>query len=156
MLLGPTVDPQARTALRQTLRLLADATREPVSLLSIIARDYARFGPVRLARTARFALGDRIESKLALVQAPTIVVRGERDGLVPQRWAEEAARLLPSGRLAVVGGEAHACHYSAPERVASLVERFLEEVEDGLGERVRSLPHRDVAGALENDDSRSG
>ena len=127
ILIGPTMDPYARTALRQATRLLLDSARAPPSLLAILALDYAIFGPVRFARTAGFALADPIEEKLPHVRAPTLVVRGERDRIVPQRWAQEAADLLPRGRLEVVPGEPHACHYSAPTRVARLVRSFLEE-----------------------------
>jgi pimeloyl-ACP methyl ester carboxylesterase len=149
VLVGPTVDPHARTLVRQAARLAADAVREPPALVGIAAADYARFGPVRLTRTARFVLVDAIERKLPLVQAPVLVVRGSRDALVPQSWAEEAAGLLPRGLLAVVDGEAHACHFSAPDRVAVLVERFLEEVEHDRGEGVGRLEHRDMAGPRE-------
>jgi len=95
--------------------------REPLSLLPIIAYDYLRFGPARFVETGRFALEDRPEDKLPLVEAPTVVVRGNQDPFVPQRWAEEAAGLLPHGRLVVLEGEPHACHYSAPDRVAQII-----------------------------------
>jgi 2-hydroxy-6-oxonona-2,4-dienedioate hydrolase len=152
VLVGPTIDPSARTAARQAARLLLDCTREPPSLLAIIALDYVVFGPLRLARTARFALDDRIEAKLPRVRAPALVVRGEHDGLVPQRWAAEAASLLPRGRLAVVPGKAHAVHFSAAARVAALVRSFLEEGDEsgrGLAGRVE---HGHVSGAGEDDE----
>ena len=150
VLVGPTIDPAARSFSRQAARLVLDSVREPPSLLAIIALDYGLFGPLRLGRTARFALADRIEAKLLRVRAPALVVRGERDGLVPQRWAAEAASLLPRGRLAVVPGKAHAVHFSAPRRVASLVRSFLEEGEEGAGEGAGRVEHRHVPGAGEH------
>jgi pimeloyl-ACP methyl ester carboxylesterase len=130
---GPTVDPHRRSATRQVLGGLADCVREPPSLLAIIAWDYAVFGPRRFLATARSALRDRIEDSLRGVDSPTLVIRGEHDGFVSQRWAEEAAALLSHGRLVVVPGEPHAVHYTRPRLVAALVRRFLEEVEDGGG-----------------------
>jgi 2-hydroxy-6-oxonona-2,4-dienedioate hydrolase len=59
--------------------------------------DYADAGVGRALRTFGRALADRIEDKLPLVQAPTLVVRGARDPIVPQAWAEEVSRLLPAG-----------------------------------------------------------
>ncbi|HET8528564.1 MAG TPA: hypothetical protein VFL60_06620 [Gaiellaceae bacterium] len=56
------------------------------------------------------------------------MLRGARDGFVSQRRREEAAALLPHGRLAVVAGAAHAAHYSRPSAVA-------QEVEQHLGKR---------------------
>ena len=89
-------------------------------------RDYARMGPVRFAKTARYAREHHVEERLPLVRASTLVVRGERDAFVSQRWCEEAAALPPHGRLVVVPG-AHAAHYSHPSAVAEEVEQHLRE-----------------------------
>ena len=125
VLVGPTVDPGARTMPRQAGRLLLDSVREPPSLLPLIAVDYARFGPRRFLATSRHALRDRIEEKLPRVEAPTLVVRGARDALVSQRWAEEVARLLPRGQLVNLPGRAHAVNYNAPLELAALVREFV-------------------------------
>jgi 2-hydroxy-6-oxonona-2,4-dienedioate hydrolase len=125
VLVGPTVDPRWRSMARQLPRWALEATREPFSLLPIIVRDYLRFGPLRFARTARFALDDRPESKLARIEAETLVVRGERDAFVSEAWAERVVRSLPDGRGAVVPGAAHAAYYSAPEELAAIVRPFL-------------------------------
>jgi 2-hydroxy-6-oxonona-2,4-dienedioate hydrolase len=134
VLVGPTVDPGLRTFALQARSFLLDSIREPVSLWWIIARDYARMGPLRFARTAHFALRQRMEDLLPRVEAPTLVVRGEHDRFVSQAWSERATELLPRGSLAIVHGEAHAAHYSAPVRVAGLVRSFLEEVEERADE----------------------
>lgn len=126
VLVGPTVDAGARTIVRQGARLALDSVREPPSLLPLIAVDYLRFGPRRFLVTARGALGDRIEEKLPLVEAPALVVRGTRDALVSQEWAEETARLLPRGELATVPGRAHAVNYNAPVALATLVREFVQ------------------------------
>jgi pimeloyl-ACP methyl ester carboxylesterase len=128
VLVGPTVDPHTRPLPRLLAGLCVDWAHEPPSLWPIIVRDYAAMGPVRFVRTARFAYAHRIERRLPLVTQPTLVVRGSRDGFVTQRFADEAARLLPSGRLRVIDGHAHAVHFSAPSLVA-------QEVEQHLGER---------------------
>ncbi len=134
VLVGPTVDPQWRTALLQTRSFVLDSVREPVSLWWIILTDYARMGPLRFAHTARFALRQPIEELLPRVDAPALVIRGEHDAFSSQEWCERAAGLLPRGSLAIVDGEAHAAHYSAPVRVAALVRSFLQEVEEGADE----------------------
>jgi pimeloyl-ACP methyl ester carboxylesterase len=126
VLIGPTVDPHLRPLPRYLWGFAVDCSREPPPLWFVIAHDYLWMGVPRFVATARFAWRHRLEARLPLVTAPTLVVRGARDGFVSQRWCEEAARLLPHGRLAVVHGEPHACHYSAPGVVARLV---VEEVE---------------------------
>jgi 2-hydroxy-6-oxonona-2,4-dienedioate hydrolase len=131
VLVGPTVDPYLRPLARTLLGFLVDSVREPPPLLLLIARDYLWMGIPRFVRTARAAWAHRIEERLPLVRVPVLVVRGARDGFVSQRWSEDAAKLVPRGRLAIVAGEAHACHYSAPRAVARLV---LEELEQRGGE----------------------
>ena len=71
------------------------------------------------------ALEDRIEDKLPRIQAPTLVVRGEHDPLVPQRWAEEVVRLLPRGDFIVLRGLGHTVNYTAPAEFVAAIRPFL-------------------------------
>ncbi len=130
VLQGPTMDPEARTALRQAARLALDGTREPPSLLPIMLLDYLSAGLRRSFSTFQHALKDRIEEKLPHVRVPTLVVLGERDPIVPQRWAERVVRLLLKGRLVVVPGAAHTMNYAAPTELARVVRVFLGEGEE--------------------------
>ena len=131
VLQGPTMDPRARTAWRQIARLLRNSRREPLSHGLISAREYPRCGLRRLIKTFRYALDDRIEEKLPQVRVPALVVRGSGDTIVPQRWAEEAARLLPMGGLAVIPGVPHTVVYDAPLDLARVVRPFLSSDEKG-------------------------
>jgi pimeloyl-ACP methyl ester carboxylesterase len=140
VLVGPTMDRGAPTILGQFGRLVRDAIREPLSLNLAEARDYVRMGPLRILSTARFALADPFETKLPRVAQPTLVIRGERDPIVPQEWMERVVELLPDARSAVVAGAPHAVHWAAVEEVAGLVEEFEQE----LGELIRPLHHRNV------------
>jgi 2-hydroxy-6-oxonona-2,4-dienedioate hydrolase len=128
ILVGPTVDPRWRTFPRQLPRWCLEALREPASLFPILAFDYLRCGPGRFVRTGRHALAHPMEERLPLVQAPALVVRGERDAFVSPEWARRVAALLPRGRLSVLPGVAHAAHYAAPDRTAALIASFLHEV----------------------------
>ncbi len=125
VLQGPTVDPKARTALQQIIRWQLDSPREPPSLGLVLIRDYRDCGVRRVVRTFQYALQDRIEEKLPHMQIPTMVVRGGRDPIVPQRWAEEATRLLPEGRLVVIPGAAHTVNYNSPLELARVARPFL-------------------------------
>jgi 2-hydroxy-6-oxonona-2,4-dienedioate hydrolase len=125
VLAGPTMDPSARRAGVQVGRWLRDWPLERPSLALAHARDYLLAGARRALQTFRHALADRIEAKLPRVQAPTLVVRGSRDPIVPQRWAEEAAALLPGGRLVVIPGGPHCVNYSTPDAFARVVRTFL-------------------------------
>lgn len=126
VLVSPTVDPRARSINRQLARLLRDGLREPLPLLPLLVRDYLKAGPRALIHAARLALRDRIEERLLAITVPTLVVRGERDPLVPAEWAQKVARLLPFGRLFVISDAAHAVAYSAPRQLARAIEEFCQ------------------------------
>ena len=125
VLAGPTIDPEARTAPQQIARWLHDSMYERPSLALAHLRDYYKAGVARGLRTFRYALADRIEEKLPRVHVPALVVRGEHDPIVPQRWAEEVTRLLPQGRLVVIPGGSHCVNYTTPRRFARVLRAFL-------------------------------
>lgn len=125
VLAGPTIDRHARSAPVQIVRWLADWPGERPSLALAHLLDFALAGPRRSLQTFRYTLADRIEEKLPSVLAPALVVRGSRDPIVPEGWAEEVARLLPRGRLAVIRGGPHCVNYSTPGPFARLVRAFL-------------------------------
>ena len=130
VLQGPTVDPDARSLWRQFLRLAHNSSREPKSLGFISLADYWAAGLRRAWATMHMAIADRIEEKLPRIRAPTLVVRGTRDPLVPHAWAARVAQLLPRGSLREIPGAPHTINYSAPDAFVAAIAPFL-----GLHER---------------------
>jgi 2-hydroxy-6-oxonona-2,4-dienedioate hydrolase len=146
LLSGPTVDPRRRSARRQAFGALRDSIHEPVRLGGLAARDGIGWNYGHLRAAARSVLADRMEDRLPSISQRTIVLHGERDGFVSREWAEQVARLLPSGRLVVVPGEPHAVPLTQPGLVADLVcELVAQEVDHAPRERVGRLPHGDVS-----------
>lgn len=127
ILVGPTMDAKHRQAAAQFARWLVNAVVEPVSIVPPLVADYLDCGMRRTLQLFRYALTDAIEAKLPAVKAPTLVVRGARDVIVPQRWAEEVVRLLPDARLEVVPRGAHVVNWDSADELALLTRRFLEE-----------------------------
>jgi pimeloyl-ACP methyl ester carboxylesterase len=120
VLIGPVVDPQARSATRQGARLLRDSAHEPARVNAIITADYLRAGPRRYAATLPHMLGYRIEERIREVAEPVLVVRGEHDPIAPARWARELAAAAPRGTVAEVPRWGHNAMYPAPEVVGAL------------------------------------
>jgi len=127
VLVGPTMDPQARTIHQQASRLALNMFLEPFPFLFVAGREYLAAGLRRTVRTLKYAFADRMEEHLPLVQVPTLIVRGARDPIVPQRWVEEVDRLLPDSQLVVVRGAAHAVNYNSPAKLVKLVRAFLSK-----------------------------
>jgi len=131
VLSGPTVDPAARSATRQVLRWLRDAVREDPTQAPVLLRDVRDAGVHRVYGTLRHSVADRIEEKLPLVAAPTLVVRGGVEPIVPPGWARRAAGLLPRGELVELPGSPHNSVYAAAGALAAAVEDFLARVPGG-------------------------
>ena len=125
VLVGATVDPAAPTLRQQAWRLFLDTFRESFGANRIIARDYLDAGPRRTVRTFQRALEHHIEACLPQIHAPTLVVRGARDPICPQRWAEQMVRLLPNGQLAVIPHAPHAVQTSMPAAFVPAILPFI-------------------------------
>jgi 2-hydroxy-6-oxonona-2,4-dienedioate hydrolase len=129
--LGPTIDRRHRTAWSQAARFVATAVREPPGLVRPLLADYAQAGIVRPLQTFRYALDDPVEAKLPRVDVPVLVLRGDADRIVPQRWAEEVARLLPRGELRAIPGGAHVLNYDSAPAVESAIRVWNRGAGDG-------------------------
>jgi 2-hydroxy-6-oxonona-2,4-dienedioate hydrolase len=122
---GPTVDPAARTVRQQLALLIRNSPSEAPGLSWITIVDYMKAGTRRIRATIRMSIEDRIEDNLPGITAPTLVVRGGKDPLVPQRWAEEVVRRLPRGELRVLPGLGHTINYTAPKQFVAAMRPFL-------------------------------
>jgi 2-hydroxy-6-oxonona-2,4-dienedioate hydrolase len=65
------------------------------------------------------------ERKLPYVKVPALVIRGENDPVVPQRWAEHAASLVANKRVLVIPDWGHAVQYSAAPQFVEAIVPFL-------------------------------
>lgn len=126
VLTSPTVDPRHRSAIQQVVRLGLSAFFEKRGLPALVLRHFLAAGPRTIQATLRHCLGHSMEATLPKVTAPTLVVRGTHDFVVPQAWAEEVARLLPRGRLVVLSAAAHGLNYSNPLELAQAIVPFLD------------------------------
>jgi pimeloyl-ACP methyl ester carboxylesterase len=67
-----------------------------------------------------------LKKRIHRVTAPTLLVWGEADRLVPRAYAKEFAGRLADTRLEVVAGAGHAPHLEQPEATARVVQAFLK------------------------------
>jgi pimeloyl-ACP methyl ester carboxylesterase len=133
VLVGPTIDPRARSWPRLIVRWLRNSVHEDPRMAPLNIADYRDAGTRRVVATFRESLRDHIEAKLPYVAVPTLVVRGEYDRIGPPDWAEEVTRLLPHGRLATVPRVPHMVPFRAPRELAALITRFVAEVDHVVG-----------------------
>ena len=91
-----------RTAVGSTVPLLRVLLASRPRFLALLARDAARSGPVTIATAARALLTADVRVDLAAVRAPTLVLLGRNDHLVPVAHGERLAQALPNGRVRVL------------------------------------------------------
>jgi pimeloyl-ACP methyl ester carboxylesterase len=143
VLVGPTVDPDARSASRMALRWARNAPHSSPRLAPTIVHDFIDAGPWRSMWTLRRALEDPIEEKLSEIEAPTLVVRPERDRLVPEDWSKRVAELIPDAELVVLTKAGHSIGPKTAARLTALLVPFLvESEEDELDEEAAEPARR--------------
>ncbi len=132
ILVSPTMDTKVLTIHQEFGRLLRDTPCEPLHFLPVLLREYALAGITRTIRSLQYAFEDPMEQNLPHVHIPTLVVRGSRDPIVPQDWAEKVNVLLPNSKLVVVEGAGHAVNFNSPDRLVQLVQSFLQDTNNPM------------------------
>ncbi len=66
----------------------------------------------------------KLKHRLHVIKRPTLLLRGEKDGLVGVEYAEAYAGLIPGARLETIPGAGHAPQRERPEDFVSRVKRF--------------------------------
>lgn len=141
--------PPARTGLllaRYGTALARTAIEAPFSLLRAMIGDAVRWGPEAIARGGLYVAAEEFAGEIA---APTLLVWGERDLLVPVAQAAAWRALVPSASVAVIPGAGHAPMIEAPSAFAQALLEFLDDPGDGGGVR----PVRGVPGARDDDEA---
>lgn len=64
-------------------------------------------------------------------QVPTLIVWGERDGIIPVAHAHAAHEAIPGSRLEILPRVGHFPHTEQPRRFVQVVEEFMDETEPG-------------------------
>ena len=125
VLIGPTVDPEKRGAVRHFFMLTYNSLYEPWWVNLLLLADYVRCGPVQYLKTLRPMLIHRIDRALSTAQQRAVVVRGTRDMVALHDWATSATRLLSNGRLIEIPRHSHAAHATHPEGIAAICRDLL-------------------------------
>jgi pimeloyl-ACP methyl ester carboxylesterase len=133
VLVAPAGIPTGRSFLVETLCLLNQA---PPRAVPMIVTDALRWGPRALLRYGREATHARIDA--ATITAPTLLVWGERDNVVPLRFAEEWQAAIPGSTLKVIPRVRHVPMMESPSAFVEVLLDFLRDdarsgVVDGMG-----------------------
>lgn len=97
------------------------------SFLVRLTYDGLRAGPRNLARGGLHVARADVTAELAAVTAPTLLVWGARDEVVPIEEASIWLEWMPDARLIVIPGAGHVPMVDSPVELAEAIRPFLEE-----------------------------
>jgi pimeloyl-ACP methyl ester carboxylesterase len=131
--------PCGRGLLGRALPLVEELYDVRAQLPRIVA-DALRTGPASLVHGVAYVWERDVRAELHTIEAPTLLIWGERDRLVPARVAEEWQLLLPRSRLVRLPC-GHVPMWEAPQELAACVLAFLgdegpDDLSDETGLRV--------------------
>lgn len=121
ILVAPTVDPAAPSLIGQVIRGMRDMPKESPSIWTVWIPDLFRSGVRRALVTLVYGVRDPQRERLARIEAPVVVVAGERDPIAPPEWVRAMAASMPRGRAIVIPGAPHAMNYSNPRQLGRII-----------------------------------
>jgi pimeloyl-ACP methyl ester carboxylesterase len=111
--------------LRMLLRLPNAGRYGRFDFMPTLAYDALRAGPLNLLLSALDILSNDVTDSLARIVAPTLLIWGQQDKLVPVAVGEAVQQAIPGSRLEVIPKAGHVPMWDQPERFNQLVLGFL-------------------------------
>jgi pimeloyl-ACP methyl ester carboxylesterase len=125
VLVAPAGLLERRRPIQYVLPMVTALRHARPRFLRVLALDSLRAGAVTLYRAGRQLLGDdMLHDELESIRAPTLLVWGERDPMVPARLASAYERAIPDTRLVVIPRAGHVPMAERPDQFARAVLDF--------------------------------
>lgn len=125
VLVAPAGVPTGRSMLGHLVPLLRAARHATPSFLPVLVRDALRMGPVTLWRAAKDLLAEDVREDLRAIQAPTLLVWGKNDPLVPPAVGDLLREGIPGSRILVLEKAAHVPMFDLPQEFDEAILTFL-------------------------------
>lgn len=138
VLQGATTGERIEPAWRYVLGLLADTFHENPAYTMRLMKMYAQMGPVRYMTTVRKMLQDDPFEHIDAITAPTLIIRGGRDAIIPDMVARRLTAELPDAVYLPLDSAAHAIEFNNPVEFVDAVLNFLTRAEEKLGISARA------------------
>lgn len=125
VLVDPAGVPTHRTMLGHLGPLLLAARYSRPTFLPVLVRDALHAGPFTLLRTTRDLLAEDVRGDLRRVGAPTLLIWGGRDPLIPPAIGDVMRAGIPDSRLLVIEEAGHNPMFDRPEDFNNALLAFL-------------------------------
>ena len=136
VLIAPTGAPGSARRVKQFLKFVRNAPREPLWAVREVARDYLSTSPAKYMGTWLKGFRDHPVGRLPAIQCPALVVIGARDPVVPRSYISMLATGIRDATVAVIPGGAHGVPFDRRSEMDARIIAWL-----------RALPLRGSVGA---------
>jgi pimeloyl-ACP methyl ester carboxylesterase len=126
VLISPAVLSRIHTVWGYALPLLTAIRYIKRGFFFILAYDALRAGPLTLLRAAHDLLSVNAEEDISRVTAPTLLIWGENDTMVPPSVGQILRTKIANSRLVILKNASHVSMYDQPQQFNRLVEAFLK------------------------------
>jgi pimeloyl-ACP methyl ester carboxylesterase len=125
VLISPAVIAGTRRLRSYPLAVVAAGLAASPSFLPILALDSLRAGPLTILRAAKHLFEEDVRAEIGSVAAPTLLVWGNRDALVPPSLAPDVHAALGKSELLYLPGAGHVAQYDRPAEFNAAALAFL-------------------------------
>jgi len=125
VLVDPAGVPTGRSMLGYLGPLLGALRYAAPSFVPVLVRDATRMGPATLWRAARDLLAEDVREDLRRIEAPTLLLWGENDTLVPPAIGDILRAEIPDSRLLILKRASHVPMFDRPEEFNAALLAFL-------------------------------
>jgi pimeloyl-ACP methyl ester carboxylesterase len=112
-------------AMHQMDAFAGDVGKETEIPLEVVLPMWKALGATAKIGWDPYLHNPKLRGRLRRITAPTLIVAGAQDGLVPAVYAETFAAEIPNARLEVIQGAAHWLPFEKPDELTALVRDFV-------------------------------
>lgn len=127
ILVSPAVIPHINSIFGYIIPLLKSLRYVTPQFFMIVSLDTMRMGFITLLRAVHDIISEHIDEEIEAVQAPTLLIWGQDDTLVPAVLSELLQEKMPHASLQIVPKAGHVCMFDQPAIFNTLVQNFLAQ-----------------------------
>jgi pimeloyl-ACP methyl ester carboxylesterase len=125
VLVAPAGVPAERSMLGHLVPLLLTVRHAPPAFLAVLVQEALRMGPMTLWRVARDLLAEDVRGDLRNIEAPTLLVWGENDPLIPPAVGDLFREEISNSRLLLLQRAGHVPMFDQPKEFDAALLTFL-------------------------------
>jgi pimeloyl-ACP methyl ester carboxylesterase len=125
VLVSPAIFPQPHSLMSYFVPLLKGVRELTPLFFPILLYDALRAGPFTLLRAASELIREDPQDEIKAVEAPTLLIWGENDTLVPASMGQALRQTMKHARLHIINHAGHVSMFDRPQAFNTAVEAYL-------------------------------